>query len=167
MAKDRPYTEAERRQRALFQQAPVWIEWLAAMDEQRARFFSETVPDMPADPWSPEGLDHAEAAALRRFPDMESVELPKNRDIADQFHRYVGETFRRNFGGKWYNVPSFDDEQRSRGFGPIIRDEFSAEYLDVITLLTASMHRRTGSEWSRIFGFVAQEYAAWKEGSST
>ncbi|WP_406267329.1 hypothetical protein OH799_22125 [Nocardia sp. NBC_00881] len=107
-------------------------------------------------------MDHAEAAALLIFPTMESVDLPENREIADQFHRYIGEVFRRNFEGEWYNVPECDDPQRTHGFGPVVRRPFNELYLTVISQLTTAMHRRTGTEWSRIFEFSAEDYTSWQ-----
>ncbi|WP_280253390.1 hypothetical protein [Nocardia abscessus] len=163
----KPYTQEERRRMDHDQRDPRWLAWLERMDEQLNRFFTEKVTDMPEDPWSAEGLNRAEAAALRIFPTMESVDLPENREVADQFHRYVGEVFRRNFEGEWYNVPSYDDEQRTRGFGPVIREGYNPEYLTVVPLLTTAMFRRTGVEWSQIFGYSEEDYTAWKSRESS
>lgn len=143
------------------QQDLKWRAWLERMDEQLKRFLGETVPDMPDNPWTAEGLRRAEEAALRFFADMDSVDLPENSDRADQFHRFIGEVFRRNFEGEWYNVHDYDDPKNPRGFGPVILDPFSAEYLTIFSLLTSAMHRRTGNEWSEIFRNVSEEYDAW------
>ncbi|MGK8485439.1 hypothetical protein [Nocardia asiatica] len=120
MGRDVAYTEAERRQMDADQHDPRWLAWLADMDAGLERFFTETVPGMPDDPWSADGLRHAEARALELFPSREAVGLPENRDTADGFHRYLGEVFRRAFEGRWYNVPDYDDEERSHGFGPVM-----------------------------------------------
>ncbi|WP_433662065.1 hypothetical protein ACQPW1_07890 [Nocardia sp. CA-128927] len=162
MGRDRKYTKAELRQREKDQEDQNWLAWLADMDVQIHKFFTETVPDLPENPWTAEGLQHAEAAALKLFPDWETVPLPENRDVADQFSRYVGEVFRRNFEGIWRNEPSFDSRRNPLGFGPVIHTPENPEYLDVVNLLTAAMHRRTGNEWSRIFGYSTDGFAKWK-----
>ncbi|WP_330229018.1 hypothetical protein OHA40_23365 [Nocardia sp. NBC_00508] len=144
------------------QQDPRWVRWLDRMTDEINHFLTITVPDMPESPWTAEGLRHAEAVALRIFPTMESVDLPENRHLADQFHRYLGEVFRRNFEGEWYNVPEHDDPQRTRGFGPVVRRPFNELYFTVVSQLTAAMYRRTGTEWSRIFEFSAEDYADWQ-----
>ncbi|WP_067796857.1 hypothetical protein [Nocardia beijingensis] len=161
MGRDVAYTEAERRQMDADQHDPRWLAWLADMDAGLARFFTETAPGMPDDPWSAEGLRQAEVRALELFPTPESVELPEHRDTADGFHRYLGEVFRRAFEGRWYNVPDYDDEQRSHGFGPVIDRPFSEHYLDVIPLVTTAVVRRNGGLWASIFGYSVEDYRAW------
>ncbi|MFB8276971.1 hypothetical protein [Nocardia colli] len=159
---DRPYTKAELRQQVTDQEDPRWLAWLEGMNKQIDRFLNETVPDMPEDPWTAEGLRHAETTALKIFPNREVVLVPENRDVADQFSRYVGETFRRNFEGEWRNEPSFDDRRSPLGFGPVVRTPENPEYLDVVHLLTATVHHRTGDHWSRIFGYSTEGFAKWK-----
>jgi len=143
------------------QSDPKWLAWLARMDEQIARFLSETVPDMPENPWSADGLRRAEQSALEHFPASEFVILPENRDIADQFHRFVGEVFRRNLDGHWMNVPSYDDRQKTRGFGPVIYQPYVEIYLTVVQQLTAAMSRRTGSVWAQIYERMNTRHADW------
>ncbi|MBF6363095.1 hypothetical protein [Nocardia farcinica] len=162
MGEDLGVTGAERRQMEADQQDPRWLAWLSEMDGAVTRFLSETVPDMPENPWSAAGLRRAEATALELFPTPESVELPENRHVADGFFRFVGEVFRRAFEGRWQNVPDYDDEQRSHGFGPVVDRPFSENYLDVIPLLTTAVARRTGQLWASIFGYSLEDYEAWK-----
>ncbi|WP_405159851.1 hypothetical protein OG203_25745 [Nocardia sp. NBC_01499] len=163
MGGDRPYTKVELQQLERDQQDPRWLAWLGDMDRQIDRFLNETVPDMPNNPWSAEGLRLAEKAALELFPTPASVDQPENRDLADQFHRFVGEVFRRNFEGVWRNVPSFDDAKRSRGFGPVIQRPFAVFYLGVIQTLTTAIDRRAGNIWSQSFGYSEEDYQAWVE----
>ncbi|MCM6776446.1 hypothetical protein NDR87_21105 [Nocardia sp. CDC159] len=145
------------------QQDPRWLAWVERMDEELAKFLSETVSDMPENPWTAEGLRRAEQAALERFPESGYEDRPENRELVDQFARFLGEVFRRNFEGEWYNVPEYDDENRSRGFGPVIQEGYNPMYLDVIPLLGTAIVRRTGEEWTTIFGYSQQDYAKWVE----
>ncbi|WP_024805633.1 hypothetical protein [Nocardia sp. BMG51109] len=160
----RPYTDAELEQQERDQQDPKWLEWVQPerMNAQIDKFLNETVPDMPDNPWSAEGLDHAERAALAIFPDINATKKPENRDVADQFHRYIGEVFRRSFEGSWYNVPDSDD--RGHGFEPAIRLPYTDIYSEVISNLTVAVHRKTGKEWSWIFDRNKESYAEWVQG---
>ncbi|MGY1945011.1 hypothetical protein [Nocardia asiatica] len=161
MGRDVAYTEAERRQMDADQHDPRWLAWLADMDAGLERFFTETAPGMPDDPWSADGLRHAEARALELFPTFESVSLPESRAIADEFHRYLGEVFRRRFEGHWYNVPSHDDRQHTRGYGPVVDLPFTDVYFTVISQLTAAMDRRTGHFWARTFERMQTAHREW------
>ncbi|MGW4848903.1 hypothetical protein [Nocardia brasiliensis] len=161
----RPYTQAELKQIERDQNDPKWLEWVAPenMNAQLDAFLNETVPDMPDDPWSAQGLDHAERAALSIFPTVDSTLVPENRAVADQFHRFIGEVFRRNFEGVWRNVPSFDDAKRSRGFGPVIRRPFAEFYLGVVPALTTAIDRKTSTTWAQGFRYSEEDYRVWVE----
>ncbi|WP_063037859.1 hypothetical protein [Nocardia pseudovaccinii] len=162
MGRFEQYTAAERRQMDKDQQDPRWLAWLTRMNEQLDRFLNETFPDMPNNPWTVEGLRQAEQAALERFPTDEAVALPENIDVADQFYRFFGEVFRRNFEGEWYNVPDFDTETRALGFGPVVSRPFNENYLDVVPLLTTAVYRREGDLFASIFGYSQEDYAEWQ-----
>lgn len=157
----RLYTKAELARRDRDQHDSRWLDWVGRMTEQIDRFLNETVPDMPENPWSAEGLGHAEQALLNLFPASGDEFGPENQQIVDRFARFLGEAFRRNFEGEWFNDPACDDEQRSRGFGPVIREGYNPEYLDVVPLVSMAIYRRTGTEWSRIFGHSQRRYAQW------
>ncbi|MGV9680734.1 hypothetical protein ACWDSJ_36150 [Nocardia sp. NPDC003482] len=158
----RPYTTAELEQIARDQQDPKWLEWVAdeLMEAQLRKFFTETVPNMPENPWSAEGLDRAESEILARFATMDDVDRPENRDVADQFTRFIGEVFRRNFEGGWYNVPGMSGE-RYPDFGPVIRDEWTDAYLDTANLVTATVHRQWRDFLSGIFFNSQRTYQEW------
>lgn len=164
MGRDREYTKAELAQQAKDQQDPRWLAWLADMDTQLGKFFTDTVPDMPANPWTAEGLAHAEAAALTIFPESGAEDLPENRDVSDQFHRFIGETFRRNFEGEWRNVPSLGGGQPLHGFGPVVLEPYVEMYLDVIPIFSTALFRRSGNELSFVFERSADRYRSWVDG---
>ncbi|WP_280273950.1 hypothetical protein [Nocardia wallacei] len=160
----RTYTQAELEQKERDQQDPKWLEWVdpIRMNAQIYKLLNETVPDIPDNPWSPEGLDRAERYALDRFSSMDDVDKPENRDIADQLTRFIGEVFRRNFDGEWYNVPEMSGERYS-DFGPVIRDEWSDAYLDTANLVTAAVHRKWGDYWSGIYSNSIETHKSWVE----
>lgn len=157
----RPYTNAELEQRRRDQEDPKWMEWVDSelMESQIRKLFEETIPDMPSSPWSAEGLDRVEQYVLNTFPDVDSVKHPEYGDVVDRITRFIGETFRRNFEGAWYNVPGaswlYPD------FGPTIEHGFSSINLDVGNLVTATVDRQWGDYLSGIFTRNRETYDAW------
>ncbi|MFF0491019.1 hypothetical protein ACFYTQ_18520 [Nocardia sp. NPDC004068] len=164
MGEYRPHTAAELARMEQDQHDPKWLAWVAPelMETQLRKFLTDTVPDMPDDPWTAEGLAQAECVALELFPTMQATRSPENRDVADQFHRFIGEVFRRNFEGSWYNVPSFDDSQGTHGFGPVIKLPFAEFYFTVIQQLTTVIDRHTGKQWAWIYAQQQKNYDDWK-----
>ncbi|MBO0827510.1 MAG: hypothetical protein J2P24_06990 [Streptosporangiales bacterium] len=151
--------EQEQRRIAPFQQRPEWRDWLAGMDAALAGFFDRVVPDMPADPWSEEGLRHAEAAALERFPDADSADpetAQAGADVIDGFRRYLGELLVRRFEGAWVYV-----DLGATGLVPAVALPYSPEYFDVGGALTMAVQRRTGGEWSAVHRFQREDHDAW------
>ncbi|PXX66443.1 hypothetical protein DFR70_103191 [Nocardia tenerifensis] len=158
----RPYTKAELEQIERDQQDPKWLEWLAPenMNAQLDAFLNETVPDMSDNPWSAGGLDQAERYILDHFHDMDEVDRPQNATVADQLSRFIGEVFRRNFEGAWFNVPSMGGD-RYKDFGPVIRHEWTDVYLDTGNLITATVDRQWGDYLSGIFSNSLETYREW------
>ncbi|MFI7004274.1 hypothetical protein [Nocardia sp. NPDC050175] len=158
----RPYTKAELEQIERDQHDPQWLAWLDSekMNAQIDAFLNETVPDMPDNPWTAEGLDRVERDMLERFSDMDDVDRAENWVVADQFSRFIGEVFRRNFEGRWFNAPSMGGA-RYPDFGPVIRHEWVDAYLDVGNLITATVHRKWGDNLSTIFANSSESYREW------
>ncbi|MEU8901298.1 hypothetical protein AB0C65_35895 [Nocardia sp. NPDC048505] len=126
MGSVRKWTKAEHDRHEADQHSTEWLEWVAPQrfTEQLNRFFAETVPDMPEDPYTVEGLDHAEAAWLELRP--VGAPTPSELDVLDQFIRYIGETYRRTLGGEWVNLAQWSSPvERLRTLYPIIRAEYS------------------------------------------
>lgn len=161
MSGDQAYTRAELRQRAKDQENPAWLSWLAAMPAALEEFVGKDVPNMPADPWSADGLRRAESRALDVFQTGDAVMLPENRELVDRFHRYVGQVFVRRFEGTWLNILDNPD-YLDRGFEPVVQIPFTDMHFAVVPQLTAAMSRRTGEHWARIYGYSEEDYAAWQ-----
>ncbi|AKU15691.1 hypothetical protein [Luteipulveratus mongoliensis] len=157
MGGDRPYTEAELAQRERDQQDPEFLTWLAAMDDELALFFERDVPDMPADPWSEEGLRHAEQAALRYFWDREPGDLSWRREREKRFRRYLGEVFVRNFEGTWMWI----DVNRNGTKAPVVSEPANPEYLQVEGQVDGALGDRTGGAWVQLFGYARRAYNDW------
>ncbi|MBF6333458.1 hypothetical protein [Nocardia transvalensis] len=151
-------TKAELARQESDQRRPEFMEWLEPerMDSQLRKFLTETVPDMPENPFTVEGLNRAEAVALELMPG-EDAPFPDD-DITDQFVRFLGETFRRNFGGEWMNIPNWD---RDETLGPVVHQEFAFTYRDPRQMLVVAISQRTGNEWSTMFEFATEDYTQW------
>ncbi|RCK70245.1 hypothetical protein DT076_06150 [Desertihabitans brevis] len=158
---EREYAELQRHYAEL-EADPVWQEWLAGMEAGLDRFFAEVVPDMPADRFGLEGVRHAEAAALRIFPDMDAANprtSPQDAGTIDAFHRYLGEVFVRNFEGRW----RYADVSDTYGRLPVVELPYDLEPVTLLTLLTSVVGRRTGEELSTTFGYQQETYGQWVE----
>ncbi|MFD6159866.1 hypothetical protein ACFWF7_36195 [Nocardia sp. NPDC060256] len=150
------------RLRAFFQaqRDPDWRAWLAAMSEKLERLFGAMVGVDAQQWWTSAGLDHAESVALEIFPTPESWLLPQHMFVADQFHRYIGEVFRRAYGGRWVNKPRYDDADAVLGYAPVIDRPYDDEYFDPMALLNVALTLRTGTELSDRFRDEA-DYVEW------
>ncbi|MFR9773061.1 hypothetical protein [Nocardia sp. SC052] len=107
MGSIRKMTKAQLRQQDLDQENPAFLAWLARMDEEVERFFTEDAPAVGAleNRWTQEGLRIAAETARAMWPDYRAVLEPENADVVDRFGRYVGEVFVHAFEGSWRNVP--------------------------------------------------------------
>ncbi|MFF3569971.1 hypothetical protein ACFYXQ_19530 [Nocardia jiangxiensis] len=130
------------------------------MDAQISEFLTETIVDIPDDPWSASALDRVEREILDRFGTVSDVAAPANHEIADQITRFLGEVFRRKFEGRWLNVPGMGGK-RYPDFGPVIGHEWIDIHLDVANLVTAAVDRQWGDYLSEIFTRNAHGYAEW------
>lgn len=162
----RKLNKAELRQRAADQLNPEWLAWRMGMDEPLQRFFTVDVPDMPADPFSSAGLAHAEHALIAMFASADPLLELENAAVADRFQRYVGEAFARSFEGQWMNVRVSDDPDSGvffdrRGFAPAVYRPFNGAFVDVVSMVLMAAHRRTGQEWTFVYGHSASDHVKW------
>ncbi|MFE5475155.1 hypothetical protein ACFQ9R_05595 [Nocardia sp. NPDC056541] len=142
------------------------MEWLAEMDAALETFFAADVPDMPVEPFTAAGLDHAERALTDRFSTAEPLLEIDNAGVTDRFQRFLGETFiRSGFGGRWMNVRIIDDDSDvffcRRGFEPVIHQPFTPAFLDVGSLVLGAVQARTAHEWSWVYGNCVKDYESW------
>ncbi|MFJ2666242.1 hypothetical protein ACIO14_18015 [Nocardia fluminea] len=166
MGRVRKVSKARLRQREKDQSAVEWLEWLAGMDAALGTFFAVDVPDMPVEPFTAAGLDHAERALMDKFSSAEMLLAIENAGVADRFQRFLGEAFiRSGFGGRWLNVRITDDDTdvffRRRGFEPVICQPFTSAFLDVGSLVLGAVEVRTGHEWSWVYGNCVVDYEDW------
>lgn len=166
MGRVRKVSRARLRQREKDQGVPELLQWLAGMDAALETFFAVDVPDMPAEPFTAAGLDHAERALMARFSSAETLLAIGNAEVVDRFQRFLGETFiRSGFGGRWVNVRITDDDTDvlfcRRGFEPVICHRFTPAFLDVGSLVLGAAEGRTVHEWSWVYGNCAVDHEDW------
>lgn len=138
------------------QRDPAWIAWLGDMDAVVTNFVHTEFADTTVDPFSADGLLVAEARALERFGSIAEFKAEENGELADQYVRYLGEVFVRNFDGRWVNIL-----QPTKGLVASVEYPYPGWYLNPRSFITAALHRRTGKEWAFVFGNEAVDYAKW------
>lgn len=153
--------EYEQRQRHLasLQDDADWQRWLSFHEDGLRTFFTEVVPDMPSDPYTEVGARHAEAAALRLFPDEDAADPALSPDSVleiDAYHRYIGELAVRNFEGRWV----FDDSP-SDSPEPVVELPYSTAPIVPRTLLITLAFRRSGDELAFIVREQTQAHRMW------
>ena len=134
----------------------MWLAWLADMDAVVSEFIAVEFPDLKVDPFSADGLHVAEARALERYGSIAEFKAPENAVLADKYIRYLGEVMVRNFGARWVNIL-----HQRHGMVASVEYPYPAMYFEPQFMITASLHRRTGEEWARVFGYQRESYAEW------
>ena len=119
--------------------------WLFYMDDDLQAFMDRLSPDVRQKlDYSVESLDALEGWLLRRYQEPGELQRESELVIWDGAGRYIGETIRRNVGGKWrivlddpshvfYRMPQLYD------FGPKSTPQ-CPNYM-----ATAALDRRTGT----------------------
>ncbi len=76
--------------------------WLSEMDNYLSEFidFFRNENNIDLD-FSPESLDFVEKWILENFKSKEIILKAENMNILNMLAIYIGETFRRNIGGRW------------------------------------------------------------------
>jgi hypothetical protein len=154
--------EQEAKRREPWQQRPEFKQWLAGMERGLERFFTELVPDMPSDPYTVDGLRHAEAAALAYFPDAEAASAdrtPANAETIDGFRRYLGQVYLTRLEGRWIWLDLTDEGD----FLPIVQLPAWPGDRNVDRVLVDAMHARTGNEFTQTFEADAREHDEWQQ----
>jgi hypothetical protein len=124
--------------------------WLVAMDDVLDEFMARLPEDLRQKlDYSPESLDAIEDWLLQSYESLEAFRDSDDRVMTDGPARYIGETLRKNLGGRWtiqLDNPAFVFHRL-----PILTD-FKGENspLSPLTLTTASLDRRTGTYLSTI-----------------
>jgi hypothetical protein len=124
--------------------------WLADMDDALERFFETLPPEVRgALDYSPASLDVLESWLLAKYSTLEAARQPTESRSLDGVARYVGETFRKNLGGRW-EIRLDDPKYVYHGIPQLTGYTEKPTPIAPLTLATAAAKRRTGHFWSTV-----------------
>ena len=128
-------------------------DWLKFMPDAIEEWKAELPEDLAKDlDFSLASLDRLEAWLIGEFPDVDMAFGGDHISITDGAARYVGETFRRNFGGRW-DMEVHDETDITYGMPHMLG--FAEPGPPVVPLMVVynAVERRTG----KYFAFIADD----------
>lgn len=132
--------------------------WLAHMDDALAEFFARLPPALKdVLDFAPQSLDRLEAFLLERYPSVQAIKVDPEPYL-DGAARYVGEVFRRHIGGAW-RLRTDDPKYVYAGLPELTFLREKDTPVCPITLVSASLDRRTGAFISSVFQNTARRIA--------
>ncbi|MFJ2990796.1 hypothetical protein ACIPF8_23315 [Collimonas sp. NPDC087041] len=125
--------------------------WLMDMSDAIERFRQFIPADMAARlDFSPESLSLIEEFALANYPTIDDIKKQSEAKVVDGMARYVGQVFRKHFGGKW--IIDFNDKKNVfYGLPQLTGMAGQRTQTCPLTLVTASVDRRTGKFIRTVF----------------
>ena len=125
--------------------------WLMEMDDAISAF-RRTLPKSIADKldFSADSLDALEKLILETYPNVDAAKAPAESRRVDAMARYLGEVFRKHFGGKW-KIDYADKKNAFYGLPQLAGMKGQNVQFCPLTLVTASTHRRSGTFIRKIF----------------
>lgn len=134
--------------------------WLAHMSDALETFMDLLPPAVQARlDYQPESLAILERFLLDRYENVDAVSKSSETTYLDGAARYVGEVFRKGIGGRWQI--RFDDPKYVYfGLPELTFLERRDTPVCPLTLVTASLDRRTGEYLAMVFRNSAKRIAA-------
>ncbi len=118
--------------------------WLFDMDDALSAFVGSLDRETAvALDFAPPSLEPLERTLLDRYTDVEATRPSAEAAMLDGAARYVGETFRKNLGGKWF-IDFRDPLNAFFGLPQLAGLHGQTTQICPLTLVTASLDRRTG-----------------------
>ncbi len=125
--------------------------WLMDMEEAIERFRQGIAADIAIRlDFSPESLSAVEEFALGKYSGIEVAKSQSEAQTLDGMARYVGQVFRKHFGGKW-TIDFSDKKNAFYGLPQLTGMAGQRIQFCPLTLVTASLDRRTGKFIRMIF----------------
>jgi len=117
--------------------------WLAEMDDQVEWFIENMGKNRQKFNFSPESLLDLELFLLNRYKSNEEIRRNSEYDVTDGAARYLGETFNKNTGSKWFI--SFEDEKNVYFRRPQLGGgRYQKGQICPVVLIYTSVDRRKG-----------------------
>ena len=118
--------------------------WLMDMDDAIDRLRRALPEAVGASlDFSPDSLAAIERFALGLYPTVQDAKRPEEAVRIDGMARYVGEVFRKSLGGQW-RIDFSDAKNAFHGLPQLVAMRGQRVQICPLTLVTASLHRRTG-----------------------
>jgi hypothetical protein len=131
--------------------------WLAHMDDALDAFMRLLPAELrPALDYSPVSLDRLEAFLLERYPSVAAIKADPEPYL-DGASRYAGEVFRRTLAGHW-RISLDDPRYVYYGLPELTFRPEKDTPICPITLVGASLHRRTGVFLSTVLANAAGRF---------
>lgn len=125
--------------------------WLMDMDDAIERLRLSVPADIKAKlDFSPDSLNILEAYVIEKYPNVAAIMDKSQSKIHDGLARYVGEVFRKRFKGKW-KIDFSDEKIAFYGLPQLAGMDGQKSPICPLTLVTASLDRRTGKYLRTIF----------------
>ncbi len=142
------------------QQDEQFQSWLLMQDAaMEIEFTVFDVPELSGLEYTREGLVIAEQEILRRFADS-SPWSKENYKLGNRFLYFIGETYRRNFEGKWVALPPQPPKTNP---ATVVDTEFSSGFYNPRTQMGFVRSRKTGTELTWAFDHAQAAYTKWVE----
>ena len=120
--------------------------WVFEIDDKLEKFFHDSVPYQIRKhlDYSPASLEIVEDWILKKYSERSDLKRPQEQYFADCIACYVGETFRKNIGGRW--DIELEDESDAYYRVPVLTNyEPNPIPICPLGLVSASTDRRTGN----------------------
>lgn len=130
--------------------------WLMDMSDAIERFRLSLPEDvgMRLD-FSPDSLGVIEGVVLNKYQSMDEIKKNSEAKTVDGMARYVGQVFRKAFGGKWI-IDYSDKKKLFYGLPQLSGLIGQRTQMCPLTLVTASVDRRTGNFIRGVFDNYAK-----------
>jgi hypothetical protein len=134
--------------------------WLIYMDGAIDRLL-KGLPDNVRNrlDYSEHSLSLLEEHLLKQYSSVAAIRAESEMDVWDGTARYIGETFRKNFGGKWV-IDYGNDKNVFYGLPQLKGMLGQRAQFCPMTLVTASLDRRTGTYLVTIFRNIQKNVQA-------
>ncbi|MFZ3001542.1 MAG: hypothetical protein WA071_14535 [Undibacterium umbellatum] len=118
--------------------------WLMDMSDALENFLNSLPKDVSEKlDFSPDSLNILENYILTKYSGSSEILAADASKMVDGMARYVGQTFRRSFNGKW--IIDYNDKKNAfYGLPQIANMQGQVTQFCPATLVTASVHRKTG-----------------------
>ncbi|TWB22779.1 hypothetical protein FBZ89_103409 [Nitrospirillum amazonense] len=133
--------------------------WLMDMEDAIGRFLQSIPTETAARlDYSPESLDVIERHALGTYATIDDIKKRSEAKTIDGMARYVGQVFRKHFGGSWI-IDVSDRKNTFHGLPQLSGMKGQRTASCPLTLVTASTDRRTGRFIRTVFENYRQRIA--------